>query len=132
MYIVKGFACQGNEFSHHMLLMSYFILNRFEGYPHISTNMQQTSSLVLRRTERIHEHTIYPYIHSFSNMSTASALLRPITIPDVLPSDLPEGSDFSLVAGLSSPNSPSNIILILCILFVAVSLWKCSADGVFR
>ena len=24
-----GFACQGNEFSHYMLLSSYFILNRF-------------------------------------------------------------------------------------------------------
>ncbi|KAF8513215.1 N2227-domain-containing protein [Gautieria morchelliformis] len=74
----EGFACQGNEFSHHMLLTSYFILNR---------------------TECTHEHTIYPYIHSFSNTRSAAALLRSVTIPDVLPSDLPEGSDFSLVAG---------------------------------
>ncbi|KAF8523696.1 N2227-domain-containing protein [Hysterangium stoloniferum] len=73
-----GFACQGNEFSHQMLLTSYFMLNR---------------------TERLHEHTIYPYIHSFTNNLCAEDLLRPVTIPDVLPSDLPEGSDFSLVAG---------------------------------
>ncbi|TDL27902.1 N2227-domain-containing protein [Rickenella mellea] len=73
-----GFACQGNEFSHYMLLASYFILNR---------------------TEKINEHTIYPYVHSLSNMPDRSALLRPIMLPDALPSDLPEGSDFSLVAG---------------------------------
>ncbi|KAF8582380.1 N2227-domain-containing protein [Ramaria rubella] len=73
-----GFTCQGNEFSHHMLLTSYFILNR---------------------TERLHEHTIYPYIHSLSNVRSGADLLRPVTIPDVLPSYLPQGSDFSLVAG---------------------------------
>ncbi|KAF8126788.1 N2227-domain-containing protein [Boletus edulis] len=72
-----GFACQGNEFSHYMLLSSYLILNR---------------------TESIGEHTIYPYIHSFSNIPSKEALLRPTKIPDVLP-DLPPGSDFSLVAG---------------------------------
>jgi carnosine N-methyltransferase len=27
--MIIGFACQGNEFSHYMLLSSYFILNRF-------------------------------------------------------------------------------------------------------
>ncbi|KAH0831322.1 hypothetical protein J3R83DRAFT_13970 [Lanmaoa asiatica] len=73
-----GFACQGNEFSHYMLLSSYLILNK---------------------TESIGEHTIYPYIHSFSNIPSKHALLRPVKIPDVLPSDLPPESDFSLVAG---------------------------------
>ncbi|KIJ28313.1 hypothetical protein M422DRAFT_270459, partial [Sphaerobolus stellatus SS14] len=73
-----GFACQGNEFSHHMLLLSFFILNR---------------------TNQLHEHAIYPYVHSFSNQLSNINLLRPVTIPDVLPSDLPNGSDFSLVAG---------------------------------
>ncbi|KAF9237126.1 N2227-domain-containing protein [Melanogaster broomeanus] len=73
-----GFACQGNEFSHYMLLSSYLILNK---------------------TELIGEHTIYPYIHSFSNIPSKEAILRPVKIPDVLPSDLPPGSDFSLVAG---------------------------------
>ncbi|PCH37437.1 N2227-domain-containing protein [Wolfiporia cocos MD-104 SS10] len=73
-----GFACQGNEFSHYMLLSSYFILNR---------------------TDEIGKHTIYPYVHSFSNLPSNTAMLRPITVPDVLPSSLPPGSNFSLVAG---------------------------------
>ncbi|KAJ7763152.1 N2227-domain-containing protein [Mycena maculata] len=73
-----GFACQGNEFSHYMLLASHFILNR---------------------TSETDAHTIYPYVHSFSNVASHEAMLRPITIPDVLPSGLPAGVDFSLVAG---------------------------------
>ncbi|KAJ3551771.1 hypothetical protein NM688_g4515 [Phlebia brevispora] len=58
-----GFACQGNEFSHYMLLSSYFILNR---------------------TSQADEHTIYPYIHSFSNVWDRLAMLRAVKIPDVL------------------------------------------------
>ncbi|KAI0649903.1 N2227-domain-containing protein [Trametes meyenii] len=73
-----GFACQGNEFSHYMLLASFYILNR---------------------TDEVNKHTIYPYVHSFSNIANEEGLLRPISIPDVLPSSLPAGSDFSLVAG---------------------------------
>ncbi|KAI5119470.1 hypothetical protein M0805_007204 [Coniferiporia weirii] len=73
-----GFSCQGNEFSHYMLLASFFILNR---------------------TERLHQHTIYPHVHSLSNIPNRTALLRPITIPDALPSAIPEGVNFSLVAG---------------------------------
>ncbi|CAL1709816.1 unnamed protein product [Somion occarium] len=73
-----GFTCQGNEFSHYMLLASFFILNR---------------------TERVGEHTLYPYVHSFSNIPNKTAMLRPVSIPDVSPSSLPPGSNFSLVAG---------------------------------
>jgi len=73
-----GFACQGNEFSHYMLLSSYFILNK---------------------TDEINKHTFYPYVHSFSNVLNKQSILRTISIPDVLPSDLPRGSKFSLVAG---------------------------------
>ncbi|KAH9903376.1 N2227-domain-containing protein [Cubamyces lactineus] len=73
-----GFACQGNEFSHYMLLASFYMLNR---------------------TDEINKHTIYPYVHSFSNIVNNEGLLRGIRIPDVLPSSLPPGSDFSLVAG---------------------------------
>ncbi|KAG9301652.1 hypothetical protein G9A89_016722 [Geosiphon pyriformis] len=74
----KGYSCQGNEFSFYMLLASHFILNR---------------------VERIHQYEIYPYIHSFSNIQSSEDQLRPIYIPDVLPSDLPSTSDFSMVAG---------------------------------
>ncbi|KAJ3907639.1 N2227-domain-containing protein [Lentinula edodes] len=87
-----GFACQGNEFSHYMLLASFLILNK---------------------TERPNMHTIYPYVHSFSNVPDRTSMLRPITIPDVYPT-LPSGSVFSLVAGdfeeiyggESDPNEP--------------------------
>ncbi|KIM41212.1 hypothetical protein M413DRAFT_27609 [Hebeloma cylindrosporum] len=73
-----GFACQGNEFSHYMLLTSFFILNK---------------------TTEIKKHTFYPYVHSFSNAPNKQSILQAISIPDVSPSDLPPGSDFSLVAG---------------------------------
>ncbi|KAI0703013.1 N2227-domain-containing protein [Cytidiella melzeri] len=74
----QGFACQANEFSHYMLLGSFFILNR---------------------TDRVNQHTIYPYIHSFSNIRDKPAMLRAVSFPDVSPSSLPPGSNFSLVAG---------------------------------
>ncbi|KAL0945887.1 hypothetical protein HGRIS_012171 [Hohenbuehelia grisea] len=73
-----GFACQGNEFSHYMLLSSYLMLNK---------------------TEQIEKFTIHPYVHSFSNVPNRDAMLREVRIPDVLPTGLPPGSDFSLVAG---------------------------------
>jgi len=92
-----GFSCQGNEFSHYMLLASFFILNR---------------------TQQVHQHTIYPYVHSLSNIPNRAAMLKRVQIPDVLPSDLPPWSNFSLVAGdfeevygqqdgESDPNEPS-------------------------
>jgi len=73
-----GFACQANEFSHYMLLTSYFILNK---------------------TAQIKQHTFHPYVHSFSNAPNKHSILQAVSIPDVNPSDLPQGSDFSLVAG---------------------------------
>ncbi|KAJ3515949.1 hypothetical protein NLJ89_g1445 [Agrocybe chaxingu] len=73
-----GFACQGNEFSHYMLLSSFFILNKTDG---------------------IKCHTFYPYVHSFSNAPNKASILQGVSIPDVSPSDLPAGSNFSLVAG---------------------------------
>ena len=45
------------------------------------------------------QHTIYPYVHSLSNLPNRAAMLKRVQIPDVLPSDLPPGSNFSLVAG---------------------------------
>lgn len=73
-----GFSCQGNEFSHLMLLSSYFILNR---------------------TAEIEQHKLYPYVHSFSNVPNREALLQAVKVPDVLPSSLPPYANFSLVAG---------------------------------
>ncbi|KAG5651466.1 hypothetical protein H0H81_008551 [Sphagnurus paluster] len=73
-----GFTCQGNEFSHYMLLSSFLILNK---------------------TDSIGKYTFYPYVHSFSNVLSRERILQPISIPDVLPSALPPNSNFSLVAG---------------------------------
>ena len=74
----RGYASQGNEHSFFMLIASNFILNR------IYTKEQ---------------FTIYPFIHQRSNIVARRDQLRPIKIPDVLPSELPQDADFSMVAG---------------------------------
>ncbi|CDS01400.1 uncharacterized protein SPSC_06386 [Sporisorium scitamineum] len=77
-YAAQGYTCQGNEFSFYMLLASHYILNK---------------------SSQVEEHIIYPFVHSSSNWRTADDMLRPIRIPDVLPSSLPPTSEFSMVAG---------------------------------
>jgi len=74
----RGFSAQGNEFSHYMLFPSFWILNR---------------------TQKIKEHTLYPYIHSFSNCRNVESLTRAVRIPDILPYEIPQQVDFSYVAG---------------------------------
>nr|XP_018259967.1 uncharacterized protein I303_08039 [Kwoniella dejecticola CBS 10117]OBR82125.1 hypothetical protein I303_08039 [Kwoniella dejecticola CBS 10117] len=78
----RGFASQGNEFSSYMLIASDWVLNH---------------------TTKRDSHTIYPYLHSFSNhLSTMHNLLRSVQIPDICPADVlgnGQGGDFSLVAG---------------------------------
>ncbi|KAI9351427.1 N2227-domain-containing protein [Obelidium mucronatum] len=74
----KGFTTQGNEFSFYMLIASNFVLNSMK-VPN--------------------QHTIYPWVHSFSNMQNAEHQLRPVTIPDTAPGGIPETADFSMVAG---------------------------------
>lgn len=74
----SGFSCQGNEFSFYMLLCSNFILNRAS-----STD----------------QFKLYPFVHSFSNVRSRETLLRSVSIPDVLPRNLPPDTDFSMVAG---------------------------------
>ncbi|EPQ29720.1 uncharacterized protein PFL1_02940 [Pseudozyma flocculosa PF-1] len=73
-----GYSCQGNEFSFHMLLTSHHILNK---------------------TSSVGQHVVYPFVHSASNWRSADDMLRPVRVPDVLPSQLPPTSDFSMVAG---------------------------------
>ncbi|EST05367.1 hypothetical protein PSEUBRA_005644 [Kalmanozyma brasiliensis GHG001] len=77
-YAAQGYSCQGNEFSFYMLLASHYILNK---------------------SSRVNEHVIYPFVHSSSNWRMADDMLRPVHIPDVLPSSLPQTSEFSMVAG---------------------------------
>ncbi|CAG8683221.1 17001_t:CDS:10, partial [Acaulospora morrowiae] len=49
--------------------------------------------------ERIHQYEIYPFIHSFSNIISSDDQLRPVYIPDALPSSVPPDANFSMVAG---------------------------------
>ncbi|KAJ2520661.1 hypothetical protein H4217_001905, partial [Coemansia sp. RSA 1939] len=76
----RGFSTQGNEFSYFMLLASNFILNK---------------------SESADQYTIYPFAHQFSNVISAQDQLRPISVPDVLPSSMPYSGTaaFSMTAG---------------------------------
>ena len=74
----QGYCTQGNEFSYFMLIPAHFLLNC---------------------TQTVHEHTLFPYIHSGSNWHTSADMLQPVRVPDVLPSVLDENTDFSMVAG---------------------------------
>lgn len=82
-----------------MLLSSFFVLNRSDSPPYRGSSLVITKPYPLYRTDQVNQHTLYPFIHSFSNVRTAPSITTPISIPDVQPSDLPEPSDFSLVAG---------------------------------
>ncbi|KAI8637200.1 N2227-like protein-domain-containing protein [Parasitella parasitica] len=73
-----GFSCQGNEFSYFMLFASHFVLNRIK--------MEN-------------EYKIYPFIHSNSNIKSDEKQLDPVLIPDMLPANLLDTVDFSMVAG---------------------------------
>lgn len=77
-FALRGYTTQGNEFSYYMLIPSHFLLNS---------------------TQAVGEHVVYPYVHSLSNWSTAADLLQGVCVPDVLPSCLTPGTDFSMVAG---------------------------------
>jgi carnosine N-methyltransferase len=57
-----GFEVEGNEISYHQLLASSYILNR---------------------CERVGQHTVYPWIHTFSNHQTRADHLRGYAIPDI-------------------------------------------------
>ncbi|KAB5563036.1 N2227-like protein-domain-containing protein [Coniochaeta sp. 2T2.1] len=59
---VEGSNVEGNEISYHQLLASSYILNF---------------------CEKANSHTIYPWIHTFSNHKTRSNHLRGYTVPDV-------------------------------------------------
>jgi len=74
----EGFSSQGNEFSYYMLLASNFILNK---------------------TKHVNQFRIFPYVHSFSNIVKPDDVLTEALIPDVNPSEIPRGTDFSMVAG---------------------------------
>jgi len=74
----RGYAAQGNEWSFFMLVAGNFVLNE---------------------TKRIGEHEIAPFIHQSSNVRRADDMFRIIPFPDISPSSLPPGADFSYTAG---------------------------------
>lgn len=99
--VARGFSAQGNEFSTYMLLGSNWVLNQW-----VYRAFTLAASADGVRTSHASSHQIHPYLHSFSNHTTTSNLLRRILIPDVVPSELLDTSsagdkvpDFSLVAG---------------------------------
>ncbi|KAG0167589.1 hypothetical protein DFQ28_000839 [Apophysomyces sp. BC1034] len=57
------------------------------------------SHFVLNRLAKEEQYSIYPFIHSFSNIKCSDQQLTAVRIPDILPSDLPPTVDFSMVAG---------------------------------
>lgn len=61
---VDGYDAEGNEISYHSLLASSYILNH---------------------VERAGQHTIYPWIHTFSNHSRRDRHLRGYRVPDIHP-----------------------------------------------
>ncbi|KAK0651742.1 N2227-like protein-domain-containing protein, partial [Cercophora newfieldiana] len=61
---LKGFDTEGNEISYHQLLASSYILNNCESAG---------------------QHTIYPWVHTFSNHQTRANHLRGYTVPDIHP-----------------------------------------------
>ncbi|XP_064645722.1 carnosine N-methyltransferase-like [Lineus longissimus] len=73
-----GYSCQGNEWSLFMLFASNFILNR----------CHEPDELIL-----------YPYVHHWSNNLSHKDQTHAIKFPDINPSELPPGSDFSMAAG---------------------------------
>ncbi|GAA5861904.1 hypothetical protein JCM8547_008591 [Rhodosporidiobolus lusitaniae] len=60
-----GFSTDANDFSHFMNL---------------------GSSLIFNRTFTPKQHTIAPYLHSFSHQRSAENMLRTVSFPDVVPS----------------------------------------------
>jgi carnosine N-methyltransferase len=61
---LKGCEVEGNEISYHQLLASSYILNNCDGPD---------------------KHTIYPWIHTFSNHLLRKNHLRSYTVPDIHP-----------------------------------------------
>ena len=59
-----GYLAEGNEISYHQLLASSYILNF---------------------TRRAGQHTIYPWVHSFSNHRERANQMRSYAVPDVHP-----------------------------------------------
>lgn len=47
----------------------------------------------------IGQFELFPFVHSYSNIKTTEDILRPVSVPDVLPTGIAPNVDFSMVAG---------------------------------
>ena len=47
----------------------------------------------------MHAFCVYPWIHQISNNRSNEDQTRPVYFPDVNPSNLPQGAEFSMAAG---------------------------------
>ena len=59
------------------------------------------SHFVLNGTAMVDEYQLHPWVHSFSHHRSTQTMLRPISFPDILPSDILKDSlaEFSMTAG---------------------------------
>ncbi|KAA1120647.1 hypothetical protein PGTUg99_016583 [Puccinia graminis f. sp. tritici] len=74
----RGFTAQGNEVSYQMLL---------------------ASNLVLNHSESVDQWSIFPFIHSFSNLSSQEHLLKEVRFPDVVVPEVLNRQDFGISVG---------------------------------
>ncbi|KNZ62744.1 hypothetical protein VP01_1227g1 [Puccinia sorghi] len=74
----RGFTAQGNEVSYPMLL---------------------ASNLILNHSESVDQWSIYPFIHSFSNLSSIHHLLQEVRFPDVVVPEVLNRQDFGISVG---------------------------------
>lgn len=62
----------------------------------VSHFMNLASSLIFRRTQKVDQHVVHPYIHTFSHHRSIANMTRPISFPDVVP---PAGLDLHFEPG---------------------------------
>lgn len=74
----RGFNSVGNEFSYHMLVASHYFLNC---------------------TTSVNQHDFAPFVHSLSNHITREDMLRRVSVPDVVPSEVLRHDNFSMATG---------------------------------
>jgi carnosine N-methyltransferase len=104
---MRGFSCQGNEFSYFMLLVSHYILNYASNVPSASE-------------EESKQHKIFPFIHQTTNVFKASDQIRSCSVPDVNPNDVAlKDVDFSMTAGdwlevYRDPEQPKRDVVVTC------------------
>lgn len=82
-----GFDTEGNEISYHQLIASSYILNH---------------------SPKAQAHTLYPWIHSFSNHKNRVNHLRSVNIPDLHP-----GSEFASIGNPGEMSMSASDFLLL-------------------